>query len=99
MLARMPETDAQAVESADAFIERADIMELRCERRRGFSRPALEAAADLARQPGLAIRAAADHHGIGAGGFERRERLLVRGDIAVDDERNRDRLAHRTDRI
>src|SRR3954471_8503385 len=99
MFSRVPQADAQAVERADAFIERADIMQLRLERRRGFRRPAFEAAADLAGQPGLALRAAADHHGIGAGSLYRRERLLVSRDVAIDDERNGDGLAHGADRV
>src|SRR4051794_23593206 len=71
MLPRMPQPDAQAIEGADALIERADIAKLRLERRGGFRCSALQAAADLAGQPGLALRATADHHGIGAGSFER----------------------------
>src|SRR3954468_5851782 len=99
MLPRMPQPDAQAVEGADALIERADIAKLRVERRGGFRRPALQASADLAGQPGLALRATANHHGIGARGLERGERLLVGCDVAIDDERNGDRFAPRADRV
>src|SRR5262245_38700704 len=72
MFARMPQADAQAIEIADTLIERADVVELLAERRSGFFCPTLEAPADLAGQPGLALRAAPDHDGVCAGGLERR---------------------------
>src|SRR6202000_733927 len=88
MFARMAKADAQAVMRADLVVETADEGELLRQRRRGFGGPALQLPADLARQPGLTLRAAADHHGIGAGFPERIDRGLVRGDVAIDDERD-----------
>src|SRR6266702_7096322 len=99
MFACMPQANAQAIERTDALIERADIMELRLKRRHSLRRPALEAAADLAGQPGLALGAATDHHGIGARRFERCECFLIRSDVAIDDEGNGDGIAHRADRV
>ena len=57
-----------------------------------------EAAADLPGQPGLALRAAADHHRVGAGLRQRLARILERQDVAVDDERDRDRIPDRANR-
>src|SRR3954466_9831241 len=83
MLARMAKPDAQAVVPADFVIERADIFELLGKRGRGLGYAGFEPASDLARQPGLALRTAADHHGVGAGFFERGDRLVERGDVAI----------------
>src|SRR5260370_28764214 len=98
MFARMAKADAQPIVTANLIIKRTDIFELLGERRRGFDDAGFEAAPDLAGQPRLALGAAADHHGVGARHFKRGYRLLERGDIAVDDERNADRIldgAHR----
>ena len=94
----MAKADPQAVVAANLIIERADIVELLGQRRRSFDHAGFEAAPDLAGQPRLALRAAADHDGVGARHFERGHGLLERCDIAVDDERNADRIpdgAHR----
>src|ERR1700738_566647 len=99
MFARMTKADAQTVVTANFVIKRANIMELLRKRRRGFDDAGLEAASDLAGQPGLALRAAADHDRVGTRHFKRGHRPLERCDIAVDDERNTNRVpdrAHRT---
>ena len=70
----MTKADPQAVMTANLVIERADIAELLGERRRGFDAAGFDATPDLARQPWLALRAAADHDRVGAGHFERRHR-------------------------
>ena len=88
MLARMTKADAQTVMTADFVIERADIFELLGQGRRGFHDPGFDATPDLAWQPWLALRAAADHDRVGARHFERRHGFLERGDISVNDERN-----------
>ena len=67
MLARMAQADAQAVVLQHAFVERENIAELALQRRRVLDRPVRKAPADLSGQPGLALRAAADHHRVGAG--------------------------------
>jgi len=76
MLAGMAKTDAQSIMRANVIIERAELGELLGQRGRGFGDAGFEAAPDLARQPWLALRAAADHDSVGAGHFERGERLL-----------------------
>src|ERR1700738_3644941 len=95
MLARMTKADTQTVVTANFIIERANIMELLRERRRGFDHAGFEAASDLTGQPGLALRAAADHDRVGTRHFKRGHRLLERCDIAVDDERNTNRALDR----
>jgi hypothetical protein len=47
---------------------------------------------DLARKPGPALGAAPDHDAVGAGGGERRARVLEADDIAVDHDRDAHRL-------
>ena len=54
----------RAVMAADFVIERAHMRELLGQRRRRLRLSGFEPAADLARQPGLTLRAAADHHGV-----------------------------------
>ena len=61
MLARVPESDAQPVKSADFIIEGADMRELLGQRWRRFGLPGFEPASDLPGQPWLSLRAAADH--------------------------------------
>src|SRR3981189_1768056 len=65
MLARVLEPDAQTVMAADFIIERANVAELFGERRCGLGLSGFEPASELTRQPGLTLRAAADHHAIG----------------------------------
>ena len=84
----MAKADAQTVMMANLVIERADISQLLAKRRRGLGDAALKPPADLAGQPGLALRTAADHDRIGARCLERGDRLVERRDVAVDDERN-----------
>src|ERR1700754_2423733 len=71
MLSGVTQPNAQAVMAAYFFIERADVRELLGKRRHLFEDAGLEPAADLAGQPGLTLRAAADHDGIGAGFIQR----------------------------
>src|ERR1041385_1190933 len=99
MFAGVTKTDAQAVVADDVIIQRADISELIGERWRRLGDSALQTPSDLARQPGFSLRAAADHHGIRPRPFKRRHRLLVRGDVAVDDKRNADRVLDRAHRV
>src|SRR6516162_1730004 len=94
MLARMAKPNAQAVVTADIVIEGTDKSKLLHKRRGCFRNAAVELAADLAGQPGLSLRAAPDHDGIGARGLERADRTLIRGNIAVDDKRKASRLPH-----
>src|ERR1700761_1807090 len=94
MFARMTKTDPQTIVAADLVIERADMRKLLAKRRRSLDDPGLEPPRDLAGQPRLALRAAADHDRVGAGGFDRRNCLLERRDVAIDDERNPDRIPH-----
>src|ERR1700744_4498409 len=93
----MTQADPQPVMAADLVIERADVVELFGKRRRRFDHPGFETAPDLAGQPWLALRAAADHDRIGSGHFKRAQRLLERRDVAVDDQRNGDRIPDRAD--
>src|SRR6202035_3567456 len=74
MLAGVAQSDAQAIVMANLVIECSDIGELQRKRWRRFGDPAIETAPDLPGQPGLALRAAADHDRIGAGNFERAQR-------------------------
>src|SRR6202000_1383239 len=60
MLAGMTESDAQPVMRADLAIERADVVMLTVERRYRLGDTGLELSSDLARQPGLPLRSAAD---------------------------------------
>src|SRR5258708_15986551 len=46
---------------------------------------------DLAEDPGAALRRAPDHHRVGAGVLEDELRLFRGGDVAVGDDRDRDR--------
>src|ERR1700752_3959167 len=66
MLSRVTQPDAQAVMAAYFFVERADMPELFGERWGCLSDAGREPAAKLAGQPGLSLRAAADHDGVGA---------------------------------
>ena len=84
MLARVPEPNAQAVMAADLIVERSDMVELLGKRRRRFRNSTFQLAGDLPGQPGLTLRTTSDHHGIGAGQFERSHSLVERGDVAVD---------------
>ena len=54
---------------------------------------------DLAENPRPALRRAADHDGIGAGVFEHVSGFFRRGDVAVGDHRDRNRLLHRRDGV
>src|ERR1035437_4157602 len=83
---------------ANFIIERTDIVQLFRQRWRGFDDAGFEAAPDLAGQPRLALRTAADHDSVGPRHFKRGNGLLVRRDIAVDDERNADRILDGTHR-
>lgn len=47
------------------------MVELLGKRRRRFCNSTLQLAGDLSGQPGLTLRTTSDHHGIGAGQFER----------------------------
>src|SRR5450755_4934214 len=98
MFAGMAKADAQSVVAANLIIERPDMVELLRQRRRGFDDTGCEAAPDLTGQPRLALRATADHHGVGARHSQRGYGLLERCDVAVDDERDANRIpdsAHR----
>src|SRR3982074_2543952 len=98
MLAGMARADAQSRVAANLIIERPDMIELLRQRRRGFEDTGCEAAPDLTGQPRLALRATADHDGVGPRHLQRGYGLLERCDVAVDDERNADRIpdsAHR----
>src|ERR1700757_2407602 len=64
MFSGMTQADAQAVMRADLVIEAADERELLRQRRRLLCDAAQKLTADLAGQPGSALRAAADHHGV-----------------------------------
>src|SRR5258708_22926637 len=92
MLARMAKADAQPVVSANVIIERADMFELLRQRWRGFDDTGFEAASDLTGQPRLALRATADHDAVGPRHCQRGHRPAVGRDIAVDDERDFDRI-------
>ena len=99
MFARMAQADAQAVVAADLVIERADIARAARRatarlRRRRYSRrrPIWPGSHGWPCAPRPIITASAPDM------FERGHGLFERGDVAVDDERNRDRIldgAHR----
>ncbi len=76
MFSRVLQSDAQAVMAADFVVEEAHIRELFGEVRCSLHLSGFEPAADLPRQPGLALRAAPDHHGVGPRHFQRLDRLL-----------------------
>src|SRR6478735_11051429 len=97
MLAGMTKPDAQTVMAADLIIERADIADLLRQRRHGFSSAGIQPAPDLARQPWLAPGAAANHNRIRSRYFKRHYCFFERGDIAVDHQRNTDRISDRAD--
>src|SRR5450631_4630877 len=98
MLAGMAKADAQSVVRANFIIERTDMVELLRQRWCGFDDAGCKAASDLAGQPRLALRATADHDGVGARHLQRGYGLLERCDVAVDDKRDPNRIpdgAHR----
>src|SRR5580692_8622327 len=76
MFSGVTQTDAQAVMATHFIIERADIAELLRKRWRCFDHAGVEATAELARQPRLALRATTDHHGVCARHVERRHSLF-----------------------
>jgi len=68
-------------------------------RRRRQVRAGPQEVVDLAEDPRSALRSAADHHGVGAGGGEHRARLLGRVDIAVGHDRDLHRALDRGDGV
>src|SRR5260370_28646732 len=94
----MAKADAQTVMSANFIIERTDIFELLRQRRRGFDDTGFEAAPDLTGKTRLSLRAAPDHERVGARHLHRGHGLIVRYDIAVDDERAADRVPYGANR-
>src|SRR5579863_713880 len=66
VLARMAKADAQAVMTANLIIECTDEPQLLGKRRRALGDTTCEPPVDLTRQPGLTLRASADHDRIGA---------------------------------
>ena len=62
--------------AADLIVERAHTCELFDERGCHLRLSGFEPAADLPRQPGLALRGTSDHHGVGAGRGQRLARIL-----------------------
>ena len=53
--------------------------------------------ADHADKPWQSLSGATDHDGVGARLFQSGAGLLHIGDIAIDDQRNADRISHRPD--
>ena len=47
---------------------------------------------DLGEEPGPAVAAPADHHAVGAGAAQRVGGVVLGQDVAVDDDRDADRL-------
>src|SRR5581483_7975662 len=99
MLACVLETDPQPVMGEHVLIECGDDRKLDRKRWRTFAHTSLQIAGDLTRQPRPALRRTPNHDGIGAGGPQRRVGIVESPDVAVDDERNVDRIADRPHRI
>ena len=95
MLASMAQAYAQAVVRKQFVVELVDQGELNRERGRCFAATAVKTARDLAGQPGTALRGASDHHSVGARSGKRSPGIVHRADVAVDHERNRDRVLDR----
>ena len=95
MLAGMAQAYAQAVVRKQFVVELVDQGELNRERGRCFAATAVKTARDLAGQPGTALRGASDHHSVGARSGKRSPGIVHRADVAVDHERNRDRVLDR----
>src|SRR5437879_13523580 len=64
MFSRVLQSDTQAIMAANLVVERAHMRELFGERWCRLRLAGFEPAADLSRQPGLALRTASDHHGV-----------------------------------
>src|SRR5579883_1693441 len=71
------------------------MVELLGKRGRGLSDTTLKAPADLPGQPGLSLCTAADHDRVGVRSFDCGNGLVERCDVAIDHERNSDRLLDR----
>ena len=99
MLARVLCADPHAVMRDHVVIERADIAELPRQGRRLFGDAGCKLAADLPRQPRLALRATSDHHRVRPRTIECVPRIGKRGDVAIDHQRNIDRLANGANRV
>src|SRR5262245_52807726 len=94
VLTGVPQPD-EAVMRKHFVIERKRLRQLYRKRWRALAVPGGEIARDLSRQPRLALRSTPYHHGIGAGRGQRRVGVVEGLDVAVDDDRDRDRLLHR----
>ncbi len=62
------------------------------QRRIGLAHPGCEIARELAGEPWPALRATPDHHRIGAGRSKRHNSILVRANVAIDDDGDRDHV-------
>ena len=98
MFARMTQPDFGAIERQRFAVERTDQSELLRKRRRVTAFASREILRQLAGKPRPSLRAAADHHRIGAGRSKRGVGIFETIDIAVDDDRNRDSIFHCTHR-
>src|SRR5688572_11220976 len=94
MLAGMLVADPLAVMFEHLFVERRDDIELYVERWRGLCRLPVERACDLSGQPRFALRSAAHHDGISAGGLKGAFGVIEGADIAIDDDWNLHRILH-----
>ena len=97
MLARMTAADGVTVMAEHFLVKRVRHRQLLGKRRRALALARGEEARHLPRQPGTALRGAADHHRVGAGDRKRLRGVVEAGDVAVDDDRNGDRLFDRAD--
>ena len=99
MLARMAQPDIDAVMREHFVVERAD--RARVDRSAAAALRAFagrQVTGELAGKPGPALRAAPDHHRVGAGRRKRSVGIVEASDVAVDDDRYRDAVldgAHR----
>src|SRR5208282_6578922 len=98
MLARVAQSDVEAVMREHFAVERADQRQLFAERRRRLAAAGFQIARELAGKPRPALGATADHYGVGLRRLKRRVGVVETFDVAVDDDRDRYRLldgAHR----
>ena len=72
-------------------VKRADECELIAERGGRLTLASRKITRELAGKPRPALRAAADHHCVGAGRGKRRVGIVETFDVAVDDDRDRHR--------
>ena len=94
----MAQAEFDTVEAEHFAVERAGERKLLAERRGRCTLAGGEIARQVTGKPRLSLRAAPDHHGVGAGRRKRRVGIVKTFDVAVDDDRDGDCVLDRADR-